>query len=173
VTLTRQGNPCRPAFLVADALSSVIRVHQYAEAGDQDCDDRGNERVAVSLFAGEPSLQHFILTVACQHEYASFFKAAAPEWNHEFRWRDLDTGTDAAVATALQSVIGASFSDAEARATGHHPQGVASLLGIDVWENAYCLDFGNQAQSRLRALLENPSHWHFTFDNLAEAVSGP
>lgn len=44
--------------------------------------------------------------------------------------------------------------------------GLKPLLGIDIWEHAYFLDYGNRRNDYVRALLEKLVNWEFVESNL-------
>ena len=156
--------------------------------------DRGNERIAVTLFA-ELSLEQMIVSTACRPECMSLFRTCAPDWNRSFHWRGVEPRGDEHGSKALQSLIQSSFAesgqDADnpmaasamptmyrwtwlalsgvqlkvvgGNADGRQPKESATCqLGIDQWQAAYFLDFGNQPRSRLRQMLERLMHWRFS-----------
>ena len=76
----------------------------------QDTDDRGSDRLAVTLFS-ELSLEHLIVSTACQPEFTTVFKASAPDWNRSFQWRGVDLPNEDVGSLALQTLIQSSFSE--------------------------------------------------------------
>ncbi|HEY6824806.1 MAG TPA: superoxide dismutase [Steroidobacteraceae bacterium] len=47
-------------------------------------------------------------------------------------------------------------------------QGVQCLLTLDVWEHAYYVDYRNQRERYLSAVIENRLNWSFAEENLAK-----
>jgi superoxide dismutase len=104
----------RPVTVTAaEAEFRAYRARRNVEPPDND--DWADERVAVTLFS-ELSLEHLILSAACEPEFTSLFRASAPDWNRSFLWRGVDPQTDGVGSLALQTLIQSSFAEATASA---------------------------------------------------------
>jgi Fe-Mn family superoxide dismutase len=49
-------------------------------------------------------------------------------------------------------------------------RGIGCLLAIDVWEHAYYVDYRNQRDKYLEAVIGSRLNWDFAAENLARAA---
>jgi Fe-Mn family superoxide dismutase len=68
----------------------------------------------------------------------------------------------------LVSRHGRLFIDKTSNAIDPMAKGVNCLLGIDVWEHAYYLDYQNERPKYLEAVLNKLLNWDFAAENLAQ-----
>ena len=92
---------------------------------------------------------------ACKKELAT---AATTEFGSGWAWLVVEEGRLAVGSTANQD------SPLMGKATAGI--GGTPLLGLDVWEHAYYLDYQNRRADYVKAVLDKLINWGFAADNL-------
>ena len=122
-----------------------------------------NELVPNTPFA-DMSLEQVVVEAKKQNENA-IFNQAGQAWNHVFYWdqfKGFGTGWVWLVSDGSKLSI-KGYQDAG----NPLPEGLKPIVGVDVWEHAYYLDYENRRPEHVKAVLTGRVNWAAAGERMA------